>query len=169
MPLFVASIQDSLQALNRVVSLLRGRHFQVKSITRSRSERPEVARLTIVVDDSQPKPHRVASHLEKLEEAWSVASVDRQEVVCRAMALVKLSESLIDAGLVATTLESGSVHLVDQSAGAVILEVFGTIEEVDRVLASFPPNAIIELARPGELAMTRGARPTSDTASPNSF
>jgi acetolactate synthase I/III small subunit len=169
MPLFVASIQDSLQALNRVVSLLRGRHFQVKSITSARSERPDVARVVIVVDESQPKPHRVASHLEKLEEAWSVAAVDAEEAVCRAMALVKLDESMVEPGLVATTLESGTAHLIDRSDGAVILELFGTIDDVNRVLASFPPGAIIELARPGELVMMRGFRRTSETASPSSF
>jgi len=164
--LVVASVQDSLQALNRVVSLLRGRHFQVKSITSARSERPNVARLSIVVDESQPRPHRVASNLEKLEEAWSVSAVDAADVVCRAVALVKLDESIVPAEVLRAALESGASHLVDRTSETLILELFGTPQDLDRMIASFPPEGVIEIARPGELVMLRGASPTSDATFP---
>jgi acetolactate synthase I/III small subunit len=162
----VASVQDSLQALNRVVSLLRGRHFQITSIASARSERPNVARLSIVVDESQPRPQRVASSLDKLEEAWNVSTVDAADVVCRAVALVKLDESIVPPEALNATLESGAGHLVDRTGDTVILELFGTPQELDRIIASFPPAGMIEIARPGELIMSRGAGPTSDATPP---
>jgi len=164
--LFVASVQDSLHALNRVVSLLRGRHFRVRSIATARSETPEVARLSIVVDASQSKPHRVAWHLEKLEEAWSVAAVDDKDVVCRGMALLKLDESIVEPRLIAGIVAAGQARLIDRTAGAVILEICGTPEQVENTIQLFLPAGVIELARPGELVMRRGADPTSATKAP---
>jgi acetolactate synthase-1/3 small subunit len=161
--LFVASVQDSLHALNRVVSLLRGRHFQVRSIATARSETPQVARVSIVVDASQPKPQRLAAHLEKLEEAWSVTQIEEKDAVCRAVALVKLDESVVGPGIVAGMVKAGQAHLLDRTTGAVILELFGTPQDVEGVIATFPPHAVIELAQPGEIVMTRGAKPTSTT------
>jgi acetolactate synthase-1/3 small subunit len=160
--ILVASVRDSLQALNRVVSLLRGRNFRIDSLTLAQSERPGVARLTVVVDESHVRPQRVASCLDKLEEVWSVREAQPTDVVRRQAALVKVSDSEATRAWIALLPPSGTVRVVERGGGAAILELFGSPEDVDRTIASLPPASVIELARPGPFVMRRGARETTD-------
>jgi acetolactate synthase small subunit len=100
------------------------------------------------------------------EEAWSVIVVDEKEVVRRVVTLIKLDDSIVAPGLISATVQAGQAHLIDRTPGALILEVFGAPDDVEGVIRSFPSNGVIELARPGEIVMTRGAKPTSDTTLP---
>jgi acetolactate synthase-1/3 small subunit len=159
--IFVASVQDSLQALNRVVSLLRGRNFRIDSLTMARSEQPEVARLTVLVDATQPRPQRVASCLDKLEEVWGVREVDPSEVVRRQAALVKVNDSEAVRDWIASLPVSGAARVAERSGGVAILELFGTPEEVEYAIASLPPDSIIECARLGQFVMLRTTEPTT--------
>ena len=162
--LFVGSVRDSLQALNRVVSLLRARNFRVTSVSIVRSELVDVSRLVVVVDDAQAQPQRVASCLEKLEEAWNVVEVDSTTAVRRAVALVKLNEPIAKAP-VSEMLASGRARLVERKAGVTILEISGAPEEVDETIGTLPREAILEIARPGDLVMARGEKPTTSVTS----
>ncbi len=164
--IFVASVQDSLQALNRVVSLLRGRNFRIESLTTARSEQLDVARLTVVVDASQVRPQRVASCLDKLEEVWSLREAQPADVVRREAALVKVRDSAPIREWIAALPASGAARVAEQSGGAAILEVFGAPEDVDRTIRSLPQESIIELARLGQFVMLRGAQPTTDVTPP---
>ena len=160
--IFVASVQDSLHALNRIVSVLRGRNFRIDSVMMARSERPDVARLTVVVDESQARPQRVASCLDKLEEVWSISEVHPSGVVRRQAALVKVSDSDETRAWIAALPASGAVRVAERSGGAAILELFGTPEEVDRAIASLPADSIIESAKLGPFVMLHGAQPTTE-------
>src|SRR5713101_7198795 len=123
---------------------------------RGRSEQSDVARLTVVVDESQTRPQRVASCLDKLEEVWSVREAHSSDVVRRQAALVKVSVSEGIREWIASVPASGAVRVAEQSGGAAILELFGTPEDVDRAIASLPADSIIESARLGEFVMLRG-------------
>jgi len=166
--LFVASMRDSLQALNRAVSLLRARNFRVTSVSTVRSEHGEVSRLVVVVDEAQARPERVASCLEKLEEAWNVTAVDMTSAVRRSVALVKVDEAIAGAS-VAALLGSDRARLVERAGGATILEISGLPDEVDAAIDGLPRAAIVEIARPGDLVMARGQQPTTSVTSPEAL
>ncbi len=155
MPILVASVHDSLQALNRVVSLLRGRQFAIDTLTLARSEQPEMARLTLVVNDSQSKPERVASCLEKLEEVSIVHEAHPAESLCREMALVKLMDSPAVADWLAAHIASGPARLAERGQGSVILELCGTPDDVSRLMSSLPPASMVESSRVGPVVMRR--------------
>src|SRR5262249_12409014 len=87
----VVSVDNSLQSVNRLISMLRGRNFQISSITTGRTLAPDVAALTIVVDAQRTPPHRVAVCLEKMEEVRNVCDVSAD--VQRELALLKLKQT----------------------------------------------------------------------------
>ncbi len=155
--LIVASVLDSLQAFNRVVSLLRGRSFAIDRVSVARSERESLARLTIVVNDREVRPQHVALCLEKLEEVMVVRQPSVSEVVVREGALIKVSDSATAEGMPAL---EGVARVVDRVSGATILEMFGEPETVQRAVASIPSEALIECIRFGPFVMYRGAAPS---------
>jgi acetolactate synthase-1/3 small subunit len=164
--MIVASSLNTLQALNRVVSLLRGRDFHVESLAVARSERSDVSRLTIVVDATRTRPERVASCLDRLEDVWSVRRVERSEVVRREAALIKFIEDSVPGELVNAVVGSGAARVIERSGGAAILEIVGAPEEVDDVIGSLPPTSILEVARLGQLVMARGHQQTTVATPP---
>jgi acetolactate synthase-1/3 small subunit len=159
--IIVASARNTLQALNRVVSLLRGRDFLVESISVARSERSDVSRLAIVVDETRTRPARVTSCLEKLEEVWSTRLVERSDMVRREAALVKVDENTVRSEVVSALVQSGVARLIDRSDGTAIVEVLGFAADVDDVIGSLPPASILEIARGGQLVMARGRERTT--------
>jgi acetolactate synthase small subunit len=164
--IIVASARNTLQALNRVVSILRWRDFHVESMAVTRSERSEVTRLAIVVDTTRTRPERVASCLDKLEEVWSVRRVERSEVVQREAALIKFIEHSVLDELVFAVVGSGAARVIERSGGAAILEIVGSPEEVDDAIGSLPPASILEIARLGQLVMVRGKQQTTVATPP---
>jgi acetolactate synthase-1/3 small subunit len=161
----VASACDTLDALNRVVSTLRGRDFRVVSLSSARSEQPDMARLTIVIDAAQTRPSRVASCLNRLEEVWGARQVESRDVIRREVALVKIMENAVDQ-LPGATVLSGAARVIESSGGAAILEIVGTPEEVDSVIGFLPPASILEMARLGHLVMVRGSDQTTIVTPP---
>src|SRR5579864_6895187 len=164
--IIVASVCNTLHALNRVVSLLRGRDFHVTSLAIAQSEERDVARIIIAIDGARSRPERVTSCLGRLEEVWAVKSVKSSDVVRRELALIKLRENAEFAELVSAIIRSGAAQLIERSGGAVILEIVGEVDEVNDMVGSLPPDSILEIARAGQLVMARGYQKTTVVTSP---
>jgi acetolactate synthase-1/3 small subunit len=150
----IASVQDSLQSLNRIVSLLRGRNFTIDSLTLARSERPGVARLTLAVK-APSRPQRVMSCLDKLEEVLTIAEVNVSNVVRREAALVKVKNSAVVQAWLDGLSVTGPARAAQWGAETTIVEVFGEPEAVEAVIASAPSGAVVECARLGQFAIER--------------
>jgi acetolactate synthase-1/3 small subunit len=157
--MIVASALNTLQALNRVVSLLRGRDFQVESLAVARSERSDVARLTIVIDTTRTRPERVTACLDKLEEVWGARCVERSDLIRRETALVKCMEDVVLEDTI--TLGAVAARLIERRDGTAVLEIAGAPEEVDDAIGSLPPASILEITRLGQLVMARGRQQTT--------
>src|SRR6476659_3455670 len=87
----VVLVEDHPGVLNRVVSLLRRRSFNINTITVGQSEQPGVSRMTLVVDGSDEEGEQAGKQLQKLTEVLKVADVTDQPVVAFEMAMVKIA------------------------------------------------------------------------------
>lgn len=128
----VADAQDSLMTMNRIVSLLRSRCFEVLSITVARSETPGVARLTIVIDSERTRPERVVAYLAKLNDVWSVTELENN-VATRELALVRIvcpagSEPRLDGVL-------SDAFLIERDERSAVLAIVAEPLTIDQVLA----------------------------------
>jgi acetolactate synthase-1/3 small subunit len=165
--MIVASARSSLQALNRVVSLLRGRDFRIASLTTMASETTEAVRFAIAVDDSRTRPARVSSCLDKLEEVWSVRELQPSDAVTRELAVVKLAASALGAEPVVSLVAAGSTRVLERNADTAILEITGASADVEAVVRALPPASVVEVARVGPLVMSREAQPTTVASPPH--
>jgi acetolactate synthase-1/3 small subunit len=146
--------ENTLFTLNRLVSLLRGRRFDVVSLTPARTLDHGTTSITVVVDGARVRPDRLASCVEKLDEVFGVALIERDTAVRRELALVKVhhsraAETIVDA------LEAHVARVVDRTGNTMIVELVGEPEVVDRAIDALG-GGILAMARVGEVALTRG-------------
>src|ERR687894_1006001 len=84
-------VEDHPGVLNRVVSLLRRRSFNIESITVGHSEQPGISRMTIVVVGEDNDVEQAGKQLYKIMEVLKVTDVTDLSVVAHELALVKVA------------------------------------------------------------------------------
>ena len=126
----VALMQDHPGVLNRVVSLVRRRNYNIDSLMVGHSETPGISRLTLVVDASEVE--QIIKQLYRLIEVLKVSDVTLDPVVEREIALIKLHVNRSSrAELVAL---AGVFHakIVDVAPTSMIVEITESPEDVER-------------------------------------
>ena len=154
----VAFVEDEPGVLNRVVSLLRRRNFNIKSLVAGATERPGLTRLTIVTDESDN--HRrvnMAHNIQKLVNAYTVEDVTDVPAVIREYMLAKVSVSNGDRVELDLLTREYSAKIIDSEEGAVIIEATGYDMEISSLIQRLKSFDIVELMRSGKMAMRRGS------------
>jgi len=154
----VAFVEDEPGVLNRVVSLLRRRNYNIKSLVVGATERPGLSRMTIVTDE--PNQHRrrgLASNIQKLVNAYTVEDVTEAPSVIREYMLAKVTVSNGDRVDLDQLTRKYNATIIDSEEGAVIIEATGYDMEISSFIESLEKFEIVELMRTGKMAMRRGS------------
>src|ERR1700724_2236705 len=88
---FVVYVENKPGVLTRVASLFRRRAFNIDSLTVGRTEKPEVSRMTIVVDADRDQAMRVEANLYKLVNVLFVENITEQTAILRELAMIKVA------------------------------------------------------------------------------
>lgn len=158
----VALVEDRPGVLNRVANLFRRRGFNIDSITVGHSEKPDVSRMTIVVDGSGASVEQVRKQLDKLIETLKVQDITNEGIVAREMALIKVKATSTTRSEIMQIVDIFRANIVDVSTESLIIEVTGDEEKLDSLLNLLRTFEIKEVVRTGRIAMTRGSTTTSD-------
>lgn len=154
----IAFVEDEPGVLNRVVSLLRRRNYNIKSLVVGATERPGLSRMTIVTDESNV--HRrigMARNIQKLVNAYTVEDVTEVPAVVREYMLAKVTVSNGDRVELDLLARQYDARIIDSEEGAVILEATGYDMEISSFIEKLKKFEIVELMRSGKMAMRRGS------------
>jgi acetolactate synthase I/III small subunit len=155
---FITLVENKPGVLNRVASLFRRRNFNIESLAVGRTERPEVSRMTIVVEcHDDMDAHKIEANLYKLVNVIDVQDVTQQPSVARDLALIKVKTGPEQRAEVNNLADIFRAHIVDVATDSVIVEVTGTEEKIEGMIELLRPIGIMEMVRTGQVAMTRGA------------
>jgi acetolactate synthase-1/3 small subunit len=156
---FIALVENKPGVLNRVASLFRRRNFNIESLAVGRTEKPDISRMTIVVDcpNGDVDAHRIEANLYKLVNVIDVQDVTHQPAVTRDLALIKVKVSPEKRAEVNGLAAIFRAHIVDVAADSVIVEITGTEDKVEGMIELLRPVGVVEMVRTGQVAMTRGA------------
>lgn len=152
----VVLVEDHPGVLNRVVSLLRRRSFNINTITVGQSEQPGVSRMTLVVVGNDDEVEQAGKQLYKLMEVLKVTDVTDLQVVAHEMVMVKVATKAQTRAEVLMIGQIYNARVIDASPSTLMMEVTGPQEQVDSFLAMVRPFGIRELVRTGPIAMVRG-------------
>ncbi len=150
-------VEDHPGVLNRVVSLLRRRSFNIESITVGHSEQPGVSRMTIVVNGRDEEVEQAGKQLYKLMEVLKVTDVTSLNCVAHELALIKVAAKAQHRAEILQIASIYSARVVDASPTTLLIEATGPEEQVDGLLNMLKGFGIRELVRTGPVAMQRGA------------
>jgi len=155
---FVVHVENKPGVLTRVASLFRRRAFNIDSLTVGRTEKPEVSRMTIVVDADRDQALRVEANLYKLVNVLLVENITGKASICRDLAIIKISAKHNERTDVLEIINVFRARVVDFALDSLTIEITGGEEKVDRLLEVLRPYGILEMVRTGIVAMRRGTK-----------
>jgi len=165
---YVVHVADKPGVLNRVTSLVRRRNYNIESLTVGHAGAPGVSRITVVVDADPEAAARIEANLYKLVHVLRVENVTAVPAVYRYLALIKVTATAETRTQILQLADVFRARVVDVATDSLMIEITGTDDKIDGLLEVLRPFGLIEVAKTGCLAMSRGkaqaAAPGSDEA-----
>lgn len=155
--LLVVLVMDRPGVLNRVASLMRARNFNIDSLAVSRTDKPQISRMTLTLHGDDVAVEQAAKQLYRLIDVLKVQDVTAEQVVEHELALLKVRATDGNRAEVIKIVELFKGRIVDIAPDAVIVEASGTEAEIDSLVALVRGYGIKELVRTGAVVMLRGA------------
>ena len=140
--------------LSEVSALFSRRQFNIESLTVGATDDPEIARMTIVIEEPEPGVDQAKKQLRKLVPVISVEELE-PEAVQRELVLVKVDGAKPDDVNAVADMYDGNV--VDASADAITVEVTGSSQKTEAAIEAFEQFTVREVVRTGTAAIDRGA------------
>ena len=153
----IAIVLDKPGVLNRVASLMRARNFNIDSLAVSRTDQPDVSRMTISLHGDDVAVEQATKQLYRLIDVLKVQDVTTEPTVEHELALVKVKVGDANRAEVLKLVELSKGRVVDVAGESVIVEVTGPESEVDQFVALVRTYGIKELVRTGSVVMSRGS------------
>ena len=156
MQTLVAYVENKPGVLNRVSSLARRLAINIDSLTVGPTENEEIARMTIVAHTDERGAHRLEASLEKLVDVLLAENVSERPLLERDLALIKVTADQKTRPHLMELIKVFRARVIDVAPESLILEVSGTVDKIDGLLEVLRPFGVLEMARSGRIAMTRG-------------
>jgi len=154
-----AIVENKPGVLHSVANLFRRRNFNIESITVGATESKDLARITITVNADEKTLDQVVKQLNKLVDVVKVTELDPDNIVTRELALVKVNvPSVKDRADIISCVHVFRGRVVDVSPESLMVEITGTPDKIDAFLNLMKTSGVIELARTGITALSRGAK-----------
>jgi acetolactate synthase-1/3 small subunit len=145
--------------LAEVSGLFSRRQFNIESLTVGATMDPEVARMTIVIEEPEPGVVQAKKQLRKLVPVISVTELE-PEAVQRELVLVKVDGAKPDDVNAVADMYDGNV--VDATPDAVTVEMTGSQQKIEAAIEAFDQFDVREVVRTGAAAVERGATTLQD-------
>jgi acetolactate synthase-1/3 small subunit len=154
-----ALVENKPGVLHSVANMFRRRDFNIESITVGRTEQEDISRMTITVKGDEKTLEQVVKQMSKLIDVVKVSRLEPENIVTRELALIKVNipdnKSRSD---VINCVEVFRGRVVDVAPEALTIEITGTPDKIDAFLNLMRTYGIMELARTGLTALSRGVR-----------
>lgn len=150
-------VQDKPGLLNRVTSMIRRRNFNIASIAVGASAFEGFSRMVLVVDGATTAVEQVRKQLDKIIGVVKITDITESDVVARELALVKVEASPETRSEIIQLTNIFRGSMLDVTPDSIIIEVTGDEDKVNAMIELLKGFGVIEVARTGRVAMTRGA------------
>jgi len=150
------TVENKPGALARIAGLFSRRGFNIDSLAVGTSERPEISRMTIVVDVETQPLEQVSKQLHKLVNVLKLIELDPEDSVERELVLVKVGAKAAERTEVSEIVNIFRGKIVDVGNATITAELTGTAGKIKALVGLLEPYGILEIARTGKVALARG-------------
>jgi len=149
--------------LARVSGLFSRRQFNIESLTVGPTTVEGNARITLVVEETEPGIDQVKKQLAKLKPVLSVGELE-DRAIRSELVLLKVNGDEPDKVQAITQMYDGET--LDAGPRTITVQLTGEHDEIEDALDAYRQFGIIEVARTGPTALSRGDQPTTPGEKP---
>ncbi len=153
-------VENKPGVLARVSGMFARRGFNIDTLSVGPTEDPKVSRMTITLDGAELPIDQVTKQMHKLVNVLKIRDLEPEEAVERELALIKVSADSQRRAEVLQIVQIFRAKIIDVSSRGVIVEVTGTLQKIEAIENMLKPYGLIEMARTGEVAISRGRSET---------
>lgn len=158
----VALVYDRPGVLNRVVSMVRRRAFNISSLAVGHSETPGLSRMTFVVEGDDTVLLQVTSQLRKLVDVVRVSDLNRENTIFRELCMLRVKADAETRNEIIQIANIFRANIVDVAHDSLIVEITGDEDKVESLDLLMRKFGVLEIMRSGRLAMVRGTHRTEE-------
>lgn len=149
-------VANKSSVTSRVTGLFSGRGYNLESICGAPTHDPEVSRITIKTRASPDQFKEIQAQLNRLIDVFKLVDMTEEEkAIKREMALISVMVTPENRTELLQVVEIFHAKIVNAGAESYIVEVTGTEEKVNALIALLRPLGIKKLTRSGILALYR--------------
>jgi len=154
-----ALVENKPGVLHGVSNMFRRRGFNIESISVGPAEIKGLSRMTIAARGDEKTIEQVVKQMNKLIDVVKVNQLDPANVVTRELALIKVNvpDTKVRSDII-NCVGVFRAHVVDVSSETLTVEITGAPDKIDAFINLMKGFGIIELARTGLTALSRGPR-----------
>jgi acetolactate synthase-1/3 small subunit len=153
-------VENKPGVLTRISGLFARRGFNINTLAVGPTEDERLSRITLTLDGALHPIDQVTKQLHKLVNVLKIRDLEPQETLARELALFKVSADGTARAEVMSICEIFRANIVDVTRRSVVVQVTGTCDKIEAFEQLVRPFGLIEMARTGEIAISRGRAET---------
>jgi len=153
-------VENKPGVLTRITGLFARRGFNIDTLAVGPTDDDAFSRITLTLDGAVHPIDQVTKQLHKLVNVLKIRDLEPAETLARELAIFKVSADGAARAEVMQICEIFRAKIADVSKRSLIIEVTGTYDKVDAFERLIRPFGLIEMARTGEIAISRGRSET---------
>lgn len=158
--LLAVLVDNKPGVLTHVSGLISRRAFNIESISAGYTEEPSVTRINIVVSvESENELDQVVNQLSKLIDVIKIVNLSKAPSIERELVMIKVRATKKDRADLVNIVDIFRANIVDITPENVVIELTGHQAKIDAICEVLAEYEIVEIARTGAIALSRGPVP----------
>jgi acetolactate synthase I/III small subunit len=149
-------VENRFGAFDRIATMFSGKGFNLRSISIGETEIPDISRMTVVTEGDNQILDQIVKQLDRLIDTIKVVDLTSAYHVERELALIKVSLQKGTMEQIKNITDIFRGNIVDITNNSMTIEITGPPDKIDATVNVLMPFGIMEMARSGIVALTRG-------------
>jgi acetolactate synthase I/III small subunit len=151
-------VENQQGVLARISGLFSGRGYNLESITAGVTADPTVTRITLACTGDDAVVEQIKKQLNRLVDVIKVTELTGVPSLNRELMLVKVNAKGPQRGEVFQVADVFKAQIMDVGHESMTVELAGSPEKIDDLIALLQPYGIAEMARSGLVSMERSRK-----------
>ncbi len=151
-----ALVQNVPGVLSHISGMLASRGYNINSLAVGETDDPLLSRMTFVVVGDKGVLDQVSAQLRKMVTVVGVEDISQTDFLERDLMLVKVAAPAAKRAEIVELVNIFRGKVVDLSIDTMVIEISGQEKKIESFIDVLRPLGIIELARTGRIAISRG-------------
>jgi acetolactate synthase-1/3 small subunit len=151
-------VENQQGVLARISGLFSGRGYNLESITAGVTADPTVTRITLACTGDDAVVEQIKKQLNRLVDVIKVTELTSVPSLNRELMLVKVNAKGPQRGEIFQVADVFKAQIMDVGHESMTVELTGSPEKIDDLIALLQPYGIAEMARSGLVSMERSRK-----------